>query len=283
MKSIFFSLIGNYLNLINAMSQRLGAKHSFYVFCYPFKMKITDGQRKFLDTAELFDLELDGNKIQGYKWGTGPKKVLFVHGWRSNTFRWKRYIKSLPREQFTIYAIDAPGHGNSGGKFANVPLFARSIEVISKHVGGFNTIVGHSVGGFASAYYFHNHRNHGVNNFISLAAPGSANDFIDVYLKTLKLSKTTERNLRSYFITYTGKTVEQFDIECTMDNMPENGLIIHDKDDRDVPVSYAHKMKELWPESELEITKGLGHKLRSNEVVTSVVDFISQSVTSPLN
>ena len=253
----------------------MGAKQSFFVFCYPFKMKISDAQQKFLDTAEQSRIPMDHFEIQVYKWGNGPRKILFVHGWRSNTFRWKRYINSFDPSKYTVYAFDAPGHGNSGYRFSNVPLFARSIELIFRHIGGVDALIGHSVGGFASIYFMHTNPRHQIKRFVSLAAPGSANDFIKLYMDTMQLSPRTEKNLRSYFVTYTGREVEQFDLEYTMDNMPKEGLIIHDIEDKDVPVSYAHEMHKLWPKSNLVITEGLGHKLRDQGVVDKVVEFVN--------
>ena len=276
MKKLIIKLIGGYLDFINLVSKRIGAKHSFYVFCYPFKIKISPAQQKFLDTAVQFKLPMDHFEIQVYKWGNGPKNVVLLHGWSSNSFRWKRYIQGLSKADYTVYAVDAPGHGNSGYKFSNVPLFARALSTLSDHINSIHTLIGHSVGGFASIYFMHTTIDHNIEKFISLAAPGSANDFISLYINALKLSKRTEENLRSYFVTYTGKTVAQFNIEHTMDNMPNQGLIIHDEEDKDVPISYAHKMKSLWPNAELEITKGLGHKLRDKDVIDRVVDFVGE-------
>ncbi len=274
MKNFGIKLIGQYLDLINRISKSLGAKHSFYVFCYPFKIKITEDQQNYLNTSEKFRLPLDRSEIQVYKWGNGPCKVLFVHGWRSNAFRWKPYISKLSKEDFTVYAFDAPGHGNSSSLFGNVYLFARAIETVVNHLGEVDTLIGHSVAGFASIYFMHTNPQHKIQRFVSLASPGSANDFVAFYVNALNLSSRTEQNLRSYFITYTGKTIEQFDLRHTMDNMPAKGLIIHDKDDADVPIKYAQEMHDRWPESNIVVTSGFGHKLRHRDVIDRVIDFI---------
>jgi len=125
MEKIITTLLGLYLNTINLISSRIGGKQSFFIFCYPFKAKIKPNQQAFLDTAVPFKLPVDDFEIQGYKWGSGSRNLLFVHGWQSNAYRWKDYIETIDQNEFTIYAFDAPGHGNSGSTIANVPLFAK--------------------------------------------------------------------------------------------------------------------------------------------------------------
>jgi tagatose-1,6-bisphosphate aldolase non-catalytic subunit AgaZ/GatZ len=53
-------------------------------------------------------------------------------------------------------------------------------------------------------------------------------------------------------------------------------LIIHDKEDREAPYHYAERIKGVWPNAKLITTEGLGHNLKSQDVVKMVTGFLEQ-------
>ncbi|MDF1696083.1 MAG: alpha/beta hydrolase [Saprospiraceae bacterium] len=281
MKNILLKLISIYLNTINRLSNSIGGRHAFFIFCYPFKAKITKRQQAFLDTAHQFKLPLDNFEIQCYRWGNGPKNILFVHGWQSNTYRWKKYIDSLPKDQFTIYSFDAPGHGNSGSRIGNVPLFEKAIQKIMDHIGKAESIISHSIGSFSSLYYIHQHPQLQPKKLVTLATPDSIDDFLEYYFHTLKLSHTTIKNFKTYFEKYTQKDSSFFRLENLVQSNRSSGLIIHDEEDKAVTVEYSKKLHSLWPYSKLVITNGLGHKLKNENIVQMVNRFVS--APTPIN
>ncbi len=267
-------LVGIYLNTLNLFFSKLGGKHAFYIFCYPFKAKINKRQQAYLDTADQFKLPIDDFEIQCYKWGEGPRKVLFVHGWQSNTYRWKNFIETLPKEEFTLYSFDAPGHGNSGSFFGNVPLYDKSISKIINHIGNAETIIAHSIGSFSALYSINTNPENKPTKMVSLASPDSAGDFINFYVEKLKLNERTIKNLEAYFNHYTTKDIADFSLEKIFTNKNPKGLIIHDKQDKVCTVEYAKKMHNLWPQSELVLTEGHGHKLNDAKVIGMVKEFV---------
>ena len=54
-------------------------------------------------------------------------------------------------------------------------------------------------------------------------------------------------------------------------------LVLHDEQDRAVPVTCGESLVRAWPGAELRKTRGLGHKriLRDPQVIASSVDFIN--------
>jgi pimeloyl-ACP methyl ester carboxylesterase len=52
------------------------------------------------------------------------------------------------------------------------------------------------------------------------------------------------------------------------------GLIIHDTEDKEAPYQTALDMNEVWKNSSLITTTGLGHNLKSKELVEQVAMFI---------
>ena len=275
MKNILLRIISVYLNIINFLSAKIGGRHAFFIFCYPFKAKITTKQQEFLDTSHQFKLPVDDFEIQCYRWGNGPKNILFVHGWQSNTYRWRKYIDSLPQDQFTIYSFDAPGHGNSGSLIGNVPLFEKSIHRMMDHIGEAESIISHSIGSFSTLYYINQNPQFQPKKLVTLATPDSINDFLDYYFSMLKLSNKTKQNFKTYFANYTQKDISFFRLENLLKTNNSSGLIIHDEDDKAVTADYSRKLHKLWPYSKLVITKGLGHKLKSENIVQMVNKFVA--------
>lgn len=274
MKNILLKTVSIYLNIINLLSSKIGGRHAFFIFCYPFKAKITSKQQEFLDTAHQFKLPVDDFEIQCYRWGNGPKNILFVHGWQSNTYRWRKYIDSLPKDQFTIYSFDAPGHGNSGSLIGNVPLFEKSIQKMMDHIGEAESIISHSIGSFSSLYYINQNPTFQPTKLVTLATPDSIDDFLNYYFSTLNLSSKTKQNFLKYFVNYTQKDLSFFRLENLLNFNKSTGLIIHDEGDKTTKVGYSKKLHSLWPYSKLVITRGLGHKLKDDKIVRLVNEFV---------
>ena len=267
-------LVGVYLNFINLLSNRIGGKQAFFIFCYPFKARLTKSQQKFLDTSHKFKLEVEDQDIQCYRWGQGDRKIVLVHGWQSNTYRWKKYINTFSKDEFTIYAFDAPGHGNSTGRIGNVPLFEKSLKKLACHIGQIETIVSHSIGSFSSLYYINQNPDNQPRKLVTLATPSSVNDFLDFYFNKLKLSNRTIQNFKVYFAKYAMKNTDYFNLSTLINHNTADGLIIHDKTDKVVPASYSEKLHSIWPKSQLVLTDGLGHKLKSETVISLINEFI---------
>ena len=270
-----------YFNTLAIFSPGTSGKHAFHLFGFPFKAKLKDAHQKFLKTAVKFELEVNGKNIQGYRWGVGSESILFVHGWQSNTYRWKSFIESFDQEKYTLYSFDAPGHGNSGGRICTVPLYEKTIEAMIDKVGSIDHFIGHSIGSFACSSFFF-YKNYTPKTYVSLASPNGATEFIAEFQKRLKLSKKAYKNLLTYFEQYIGSPATDYlqEIFCK-EIAPKATLIIHDKNDKSTSFENSVRMEELLrlnnQNVELILTEGYKHNLRSGEVVDRVVNFVSES------
>jgi pimeloyl-ACP methyl ester carboxylesterase len=59
-------------------------------------------------------------------------------------------------------------------------------------------------------------------------------------------------------------------------------LVVHDRDDRDVPFSHGDEIARAWPGAELMATTGLGHRavVWDAEVVRRTVGFLREGLAS---
>jgi pimeloyl-ACP methyl ester carboxylesterase len=281
MKTLLIKMMGLYLNVLAFISPSVAGRKGFLLFCRPFRLPISQKQREFFNSADKFSQEIDGHAVQGYRWGRGPRKILFLHGWQSHTYRWKAYIEALSKDKYTIYALDAPGHGLSNGNFLSVPLYSSLIENFIKDKDGVHSVVAHSLGGFSLLYTFYRLPLLPVNNIILMAPPGEANDFISVFQDTLGISNKTLQLVTDHFAHQYDVTPEYFSTLKFASSVNVKGLIIHDEEDREAPYHYSIPLQKVWEKSRLVTTKGFGHNLRSTSVVKEVVEFIQESVPQP--
>lgn len=281
LKRIITQALGVYLEVLARISPSRAAEKGFLLFCRPFRLKLNKKQLRFFDSAGKFTLDHEGYVVQGYRWGRGEKKILFLHGWQSHTYRWKPYIEALPQDQYTVYSLDAPGHGLSTGDFLTVPLYSSLIEKFVFQHRDLHAIVGHSIGGFSLLHAFYRFPELPVDRVVLLAPPGDAGEFLTVFKDTLGLSDRTVNLIIKHFAERYNVTPDFFSSSRFGKRVSAKGLIIHDEHDVEAPYSHAVALNTVWEQSKLITTKGIGHNLKSREVVETVVEYIQEPVLQP--
>jgi len=276
MKQVITKIIGLYLNILTLVSPHKAGRMGFELFCRPFRAKITDRHREFFQSAYQFTFKHKEDIIQGYTWGSGAKRILFLHVSQSHTYRWKSYIEALDKDIFTIYAFDAPGHGLSSGKFLTVPLYGEVIKSLIDQAGSMDTIVSHSLGGFTAIYTLHENPELAPEKLIVMAPPGEAREFFDFYSKTLSLTERCLRLTISRFEEVVAQTPAYFSAPYFAKYLRSDGLLIHDEKDNETSVENSRAINRAWMKSRLIITNGKGHNLKSQSVIKEVVEFIGR-------
>ncbi len=278
MKKIVTRLIGMYFNSLVLFAPRAAGRKGFYLFCTPQRAPIKDHHKDFLNTSEKLNFECQGHLIQYYRWGAGSKVILFLHGWQSQSFRWKNYIDALSKEEFTVYAIDATGHGLSGGKYLNLPVYSAVIEKFMSVIPNVHTIVGHSLGSFAALYTLFRLPLLSVKQLVITGTPGSVEEFMKYYQDALGLSDKTMSAIYKSFEENIQHLPEYFFAPTFAKAVTIPMLVIHDELDLETPYPQAVEIHKSAKDSRLITTSGLGHNLRSPLVVNHVVDFVTQPV-----
>lgn len=278
MNKIIPKLIGVYLNTLAILVPNKVGRIGFNIFCTPISPPVKPHHLEFLKTATMFTFKSNGIDIQAYQWGNGAKKIIFLHGWQSHSYRWKKYMEVFSKEEYAIYAFDAPAHGLSKGKYANIPIYSDAIQVFLNQLGPVDLAVTHSMGSFSILHALYNHSHLKVGKLVLMGSPGEANDFISFYKKFTGLNDKTFAYIIDYFEKTLKRAPDYFSAPkfATAANMP--GLIIHDEADDEAPYKHAVRIHKAWPQSRLVTTQGFGHNLRSPEVVTLVKEFVEKGV-----
>ena len=215
----------------------------------------------------------EANTLAVWDWGEGPT-VLLVHGWNGNAAQLSPFVAPLVRAGYYVVAFDQPAHGSSPGRRATVPDFAEAVLAVGRRVGPVHAIVGHSLGGTAAALAL----GFGLEaeRLVLLAPPADVPHFGRAFASGLGLSPARTAGFMAGLTREVGGDLDALDLRRLAPSMRSRLLVIHDRDDREVPFAHGADIAKAWPEAKLEALSGLGHRrlLRDPEVIAAATAFI---------
>lgn len=274
MKNLIVKCIGGYYNIISYLSKKQAANKALYLFTRPRKGgKFSEEQQGFLDTAYKEEYKFGEHAIMTYRWLGDKPTILLVHGWESNSFRWKNLVLELKKKGHNIVALDAPAHGHSGSHFFNAILYSEFINVVASRFRP-QIIIGHSVGGMATSFFQNKYQLDCVQKIILLGAPSEFTDVLKRYTDMLGYNQRVTNQLNLTIVERFGDQPENFSTAKFLENINSKGLIIHDELDTIIPYSDALLIKNSFKNSILITTKGLGHSLNDESVSAHIYEFI---------
>jgi pimeloyl-ACP methyl ester carboxylesterase len=246
---------------------------AYKLFSTPRKGQIKPEQEDFLNPAKTTSIEHDSHKIQTYHWKGEGKTVILIHGWDSNTHRWKDLIEELKKENYNIVAFDGPAHGNSQGKLLNVPLYSKCLDRMLKlYQPAF--VIGHSVGAMTVVYNQFLKQSPFVEKIVLLGAPSEMSRIMSDYKKILRLSDNFMKALEGFFKEKFDYKFAEFSIASFAKSVEKEALIIHDEYDRVAPIEAAKAIHQNLKHSSLKITEGAGHSLNKDVIHQEIIDFL---------
>ena len=275
MEKYIIKLVGSYLNVLSFVSADYAANKALHLFSTPRKGKLNSKNEKFLNSAKKEILNYDGLDIATYHWKGNKATILLVHGWESNSARWKNKINQFISQGFDIVAVDAPAHGASGGKLFNALLYSEFINIVAKkHLP--EVIIGHSIGGMSAIFFQQKHQLKSIKKIVLLGAPSEFESILKSYIKLLGYNKKIEQHLNKIILKRFGASPGDFSTSRFSENIETKSLIIHDVKDTIIPYSDAKLINKSLKNSTLISTKGLGHSLNNPTVIKNILEFIQK-------
>ncbi len=268
-------IYGKFFNIAVLFNKEATAIKAFDVFCTIRKGKVLPKQKQFLNDAKFKQMNIADHQVQTYRWKGNGETVLLMHGWESNTFRWRNLIKKLGEQGFDILAFDAPAHGHSSGKRLHVPLYA---EVTRHILDTFkpNFVVAHSVGGMTIHYTHYLYPVSSVDKIVTVGAPAEFEQFMDHYQGLLKFNNKVRNAMNHRLKDWFGYYFHEFTSATFAEKNTKKGLLFHDEEDLQVPVEASKIVHKHWKGSKLVITKGLGHSMHQNKINNQIIDFLEE-------
>lgn len=273
LRPLIAKALGQYLNILAVFSPDAAARRAFLTFTKVRRGRVKPVQQEYLEAAKFSVEEIAGHKVQTYRWPGDGQRVLLVHGWESNTFRWRNLIRFLQEEGFDIMAFDAPGHGHSSGKYLNAFLYSECLDFLTRSFDPY-AVIGHSMGGLTALYHAHRHPDGTAQKIVTIGSPSELQDILKHYQLLLGFNDRVLHALDAFFFSEFGYRARDFSTAEFARSITKKGLILHDHKDQIAPFLAAMKVHEAWEGSTLVSTKGLGHSMHQESVNQRIVEFL---------
>ena len=246
------------------------------LFFSPFRYNRPEREKSIFESANKSTIEVNSKKIALFDWGElGNPVAAVVHGWSGRATQFHKFVKPLIEQGFHVVGFDAPAHGLSEGKSTNIKEFHTVLDHIEKNIGPIKVGIGHSFGGVSLLYAIK--EGLPLKNVVMISSPTIGDDILSSFRKKINAAKSTDIAMRKMVVQRFNLNFEEITACELIKNVSlKNHLIIHDKNDLEVPYHNAESIHKINATSELLLTKGLGHTriLRDDKVVESTIQFI---------
>ncbi len=278
-------LVKNGLNVGSYFSPIRAGKLAFHIFSTPRKGRLTPRDRTYLEKSTQTTLYWGDISICCYDFGgDASKTVLMMHGWESNSARWRTLGNVLQTQGFRVVLFDAPAHGSSGNRYFNIVLYAQMMQKVVTHYAP-SMLIGHSAGAMAIGYFLSHAPIFPIDaklkKVVLMASPYDLDSLFNTYQKIIGFNGRIRRQLDREVFAVDGNETSYYCVENFVKQMPENFriatdcLFIHDENDPIAAIACSETCHKIWKNSTFLRTKGLGHSLQHKSVYEKIVQFLS--------
>ena len=262
--------------IIAYFSPKLVTLFAAKLFTSPIKHKIPKRELEMdaKSTKKLIEIPKINKKVVLYQYAKSSKKILLVHGWSGRGTQLFKIADELKKEGYSIVSFDAPAHGKSPGKSTIMSDFIETILEIERQFGPFDVAVGHSLGGMSLLNAVK--KGLSINHLAIIGSGDIVTDILDDFVAKLELNPIISTQLRLYFEKKYGVEMDSYSGYKSAMDITIPVLVVHDKNDPEVPVSAGINIHKHLKNGELFLTEGLGHRkiLGNHLVIEKVIKFI---------
>lgn len=245
-------------------------------FLTPPRKSPSAKEQKLREQAEIFSIPTKTVNLTAYSWGEGAT-VLLVHGWGGRATQFRSFVQPLVESGYRVLAFDAPAHGKTSGKQTNGFEIAEAIATIGTKESPINSIIAHSLG--VASTVFALNKEVFVRKVVCLASMCWLSSSVKRFSQLAELSPQAEHQLYRSMEKKFGEDVwEIFSVDKRVANLHIPALLFHDRYDLESLLSGSEAIAQVWKDSQLIVTEGLGHQmiLRDKRVIQQTVKFIKE-------
>lgn len=248
-----------------------------HAFSSPERVPLSAVEAAALAAAAAPPLRHEGLKLARWTLGTGPRVVL-VHGWNSRGAHLLGFAAPLVAAGCSVTLFDLPGHGDSTGHAASVVHAGRALRAVMADAGEVHAVIGHSMGSAAALLAFA--QGLSVRRSVHLAGPSSLTPMVQGLAHAHGLAAADATAFAGWVEGFIGTRLAHVDLPRLQHGLRHPGLIVHDPEDRTVPMAASEALHAAWPGSRLERVSGLGHRrlLADADVIARSVAFVADGL-----
>jgi pimeloyl-ACP methyl ester carboxylesterase len=262
------------LRLLGRTAPGLAARLADRMFFTPPRTRPSRGD-SVLRRGQRFALRVEGRGVAGWRWGKGPAVVL-LHGWGGHSGQLTSFVAPLLSRGLSVVALDAPGHGRSARGLSSAVQFARALHALVESTGPVHGVVAHSLGGSAVALAARDGLP--VARVVLIASPVDPPAWVEPFAARFGIAPEVVDLMKRRSERRLGLLWQDLRVPDLVKHLRQPLLVIHDRHDREVPLSDGAAIAAAWPGARLLETAGLGHNrvLRDPEVVAEAVAFVAE-------
>ncbi len=264
------------LRVGDKVAPALTARVAEHVFFTPRRHERPRREWQLLASGRSFRLRIGAERVLGWRWGNDEAPtVLLVHGWEGRGVQLGHFVEPLLARGYRVITFDAPAHGASSGKKTNVFAFAETIRAIADEHGPISGIIAHSLGAAATSLALR--AGLSCDRVVYLAPWCTLSRAVDAFGDRIGLSERVTGRMREDIEKSFNVPWEEVDGDAIAPAMRTPLLVVHDRDDADVPLAEGERLATAWPQAKLHVTATLGHRriLRAPSVIEESVDFLA--------
>lgn len=207
--------------------------------------------------------------------GESGKAVLLIHGWSGCGEDMHLIALSLAAAGYRAVIMDLPAHGASTGWTTTLPEMIRAIATVAALVGPLDAIVAHSLGAAAATLAL-SEGEVSARAAILLAPAVGPIAFVERFCRFIGLPNNRIDGLMKRVSARAGRDLHSLDARFAARALTIPTLVVHDPDDREVPIDQGRAIADAWQGGRLVEIAGVGHRriLHDERVVSSIIGFL---------
>ncbi|MDP3320116.1 MAG: alpha/beta fold hydrolase, partial [Bosea sp. (in: a-proteobacteria)] len=190
-----------------------------------------------------------------------PACVILLHGWTGQAAVMAAFVRPLLDAGLRVVAFDLPAHGDSTGVTLDLPTGVASLAAVARAVGPVEAIVAHSFGGSialaALAGTLPAQPRVAARRLVLIAPPSSMQEVAGWFACRIGLGPRGLRALEARIHAVAGVPVAAFAGATQLQRYGGPTLLLHCRDDREVPFAHAQALADAGPFVRLEALAGL--------------------------
>ena len=263
--------------ILQFFSTNLATKFAIKLFGTPLRHKTPEREKMMAKSAqkELVHIPELKKDVMVYTYGYSKRKVLLVHGWSGRGTQLYKIADKLLENGFMTISFDTPAHGKSPGNTTVMTDFIASIAEVDRKFGPFDAAVGHSLGGMSLLNAVKSGLK--INRLVTIGSGDKVKDILIDFVAKLELKPEFSAHLQQHFEKKYNTKMESYSAYLAAQSITIPVLVIHDEEDKEVPVWASKNIFANLKNGEMLITNNLGHRkiLGNQEVIDKTINFIN--------
>lgn len=273
---VVLHLIQLCFRLIGPVLPRLMSRWAHKLWLSTYRYPAPARELRLIKSATPFMVKSEGRDIQAWHWGEQGPLVLLVHGWNGRGAQLGSFVPVLLKHGYQVLTFDAPGHGETSGKNTTVFEIASAILALNEARGPIHSVICHSFGGVSTSVAIKQGFN--VDRAVYIAPPANLKSMTESFTSMVKMPRAVTQYFDQRLETDYGENIwESVSPEHIVRQFRFPGLVIHDRDDQDVPWQSGERVAHAWPNAGFFMSIGLGHRrvLRDKNIIAMCAEFIA--------